>query len=352
MQSSITSPVTSFQKVQISPEPLYQLLFGRSMSQILLTACDLDLFEELSGGPRTLEELCEALALPPHSADMLLNTCVALRLLRKEGDRYSNTPLAQDYLLKGSSFYMGGLFDHFKAHVFPAWDKLNEAIQQDGPQVKGKSNVDMFKVTQALDRDTELFISAMHNLSVSDGIILAEGFDFSPYHQVVDIGGGSGALSLAVAERFLNLKATIFDRPQVCALTERYIQAAGLQGRVKAQGGDAFTDSLPQGMDVALLSLFIHAFGLERSTPILKKCFEALPPGGCVLIYEPMLEPSRTGPLTTLLSSLNMLLVTPSGGDVTAQDYMKWLEDLGFVDVFYKPLPSVRHLVGGYKPRT
>ncbi|OGR88948.1 MAG: hypothetical protein A2992_06910 [Elusimicrobia bacterium RIFCSPLOWO2_01_FULL_59_12] len=322
------------------------------MTQLLYAAWDLGLFQLLSKAPLTLAEICERLALPRHSTDMLLNTCVALGLLKKEDGSYANTPLSENYLVAENTFYLGGLLEHFRRHVFPAWDSFKEAIQQDRPQIVGDAGKsDIFEATRRPDVDTELFIAAMHNLSVSDGLILAEGFDFSPFTRLLDIGGGSGALSLAVAERHPRIQAVVFDRPQVCSIAERYIQAAGLGSRVSTRPGDAFSDALPERADVVVLSLFIHAFGLKRSTPILEKCLCALPPGGCVLIYEPMLYPGRTGPLTTLLSSLNMLLVTPSGGDVTAQDYMQWLEKLGFESVFYKALPSIRHLVGGFKPK-
>jgi SAM-dependent methyltransferase len=351
MTSIATTPL---QKVTLSPEPLYRLMFGQPVTQILLTAWDLKLFDSLADTPLSLEIICTQHQLPTHSAEMLLNTCVALGLLQKTELGYQNSLLSQEYLVSHRPFYLGGLLEHFRAHVYPAWTRLKEAVLEDGPQMtleSGGAKTDIFQATQQLDKNTEMFISAMHNLSVSDGLVLAENFDFFPYRRLLDVGGGSGALSLAVASRFPALKAVVLDRPQVCALADSYIDAADLSGRVSTYPGDIFKDPIPEDVDVILLSLFIHAFGLERSTPILKKCFDALPPGGCLLIYEPMLDPNRVGPMMTLLSSLNMLVVTPSGGDVTARDYQNWLAKAGFEFLFYKPTPSIRHLVGGYKPR-
>ena len=341
------------QKVSLNPEPLYRLLFGRCLTEALFTAHELKIFQLLSDGALTLGDFCARLHLPEHSAAMLLNLCVALGLLKKDDDRFANAPLAQDYLVEGRPFYLGGLMSHFRAHVFPAWDRLKQAIERDGPQIRGRAGVDagdIFQLTDTLDEDTRLFISAMHNLSISDGIVLAEQFDFSPYKQLVDIGGGSGALSLAVAGRYPSLQAIVMDRRSVCGIADRYIEEAGASAQVRTHAGNAFTDALPEGTDVFLLSLFIHAFGLEKARPIMEKCFQSLPSGGCVLIYEPMLDPARTGPLMTLWSSLNMLVVTPSGGDVTADDYRGWLQDIGFERVSYLPCPSIRHLVIGYKP--
>ena len=343
----------ALEKVSISPEPLYRLLFGRPMTHLLYAAHDLGVFRALSERPQSLPELCDLLHLPSHSAEMLLNTCVALGLLKKQGAHYENTALSQQYLVDGAPLYLGGLLEHFRHQVFPAWDRLKEAIQEDGPQMQAegvRQTIDVFQATQRLDKDTELFIAAMHNLSVSDGVLLSEAFDFSRFSRLLDVGGGSGALSLAVASRFPGLEATVLDRPQVCAIADRYIQEAGLSSRVKTFPSDAFTGVWPEGVDIILLSLFVHAFGLKRSAPVLKRCFESLPPGGCVLIYEPVLAPNRTEPLTTLLSSLNMLVCTPSGGDVTAEDYRLWLQDQGFESVFYRPVPTIRHLIGAFKP--
>ncbi len=351
--SSVTAKNPTLEKIPVSPEPLYRLLFGRPITQILLTAYDLKVFGTLAQEPATLPELSRRLHLPEHSLDMLLHTSVALGLLRKEGERFHNSALAEQYLIEGKPYYLGGLIEHFRHQVFGAWEHLKEAILEDGPQmgkVMGKEKIDIFQMTEGADQQTELFISAMHNLSVSDGLLLAEHFDFSRFSHVLDVGGGSGALCLAIASRFPALRATVMDRPQVCQVAARYIEEAGLGERVNAYPGDAFQDPYPKEIDVVLFSLFLHAFGLKRSAPLLQKAFNALPSGGCVLIFEPVLQADRTGPLSTLLSSLNMLVVTPSGGDVTADEYCRWLSDQGFKDIFYEPVPAIRHLIGGFKP--
>jgi 3-hydroxy-5-methyl-1-naphthoate 3-O-methyltransferase len=352
MSAATTTAAPAWPTAPCSPEPIYRLLFGRPITHIVLTALDLGVFDLLSNSSQSLDDACGHIAAPRHSGEMLLNSCVAIGLLEKKEGLYSNTTLTQTYLVAGRLFFLGGLIAHFRSLVYPAWDHLKQAILEDGPQISRitADKNDIFQATDKPSHETELFIAAMHNLSVSDGLLLANAFDFSTSRRLLDIGGGSGALCLALASRFPALETAIFDRPQVCAMAKRYISEAHMETQVQTLAGDAFKDALPEGFDVILMSLFIHAFGLERCTPLLHKCFATLPPGGCVLIYEPVLQPDGTGPMTTLLSSLNMLVVTPSGGDVTAADYQRWLEREGFQNVFYKPVPGLRHLIGGYKP--
>lgn len=352
MSITAAAPVTA---VPVSAEPIYRLLFGRPLTQFLYSALELGLFEKLSKGSLDEKTLQAELSLARRPYTMLLGMAVAVGLLTKEGDQYANTAIAKHYLVQGSPFYLGGLLDHFKHQVFPAWDSLTTAIREDGPQIrsttKNGTSTDIFQVTESLDDQTRWFIEAMHGLSVSDGLVLANAFDFSNVKRMVDVGGGSGALSLAVASCYPNLEAIVWDRPAVCQVAQEHIDQHGLEKRVKTLAGDAFADPIPESVDLILMSLFIHAFGLERATPLVKKAFEALPPGGTFLIYEPVLHPDGTGPMTALFSSLNMLVATPSGEDITAQAYQEWLKQIGFIDVFYKPLPAVRHVIGGFKPK-
>src|SRR5437016_5777911 len=125
-----TKMASPLEKIPTSPEPLYRLLFGRPMTQILYTAKDLGFFEALSKAPQTLEQLCEPLSLPTHSTEMLLNSCVAIGLLKKEEGVYRNTVLSESYLVPKKPFYLGGLLEHFRHHVYPAWDHLREAVQE------------------------------------------------------------------------------------------------------------------------------------------------------------------------------------------------------------------------------
>lgn len=337
---------------RVSPEVALRLLSGRFLTQVLLTTKDLQLFSRLAEGPLNAAELRADLHLPEDRLRMFLDANVALGLMTKKEDVYQLAPVAESYLVPGKAGYLGGLIEHFQTNVYPAWENLTLAIKESKPQVAGENgSTDIFSKSQESEEQARIYMEAAHSLGFADGAALADGFDFSSYHQLLDIGGGSGALSLAITKRYSGLEAVVFELPKICVMTERYIAKAGVACRVRTIAGDAFEDTLPGHPDIILISHFIHAFGRKHCEGLLRKCYDALSPGGCLLLVDPLLNADHTGPITTLLTNLTLLTIAPAAEAATALDYRHWLSRGGFQDVFDKPLASIRHLVGGYKPR-
>src|SRR5712692_4689030 len=82
--------------------PLWDIAFGIQGYPAVLVAHDLKLFPLLAERPRTLPEVCDALKIARRSAEAILTVCTSLGLVQLQGDRYSLTPLAEDYLLDSS----------------------------------------------------------------------------------------------------------------------------------------------------------------------------------------------------------------------------------------------------------
>jgi hypothetical protein len=79
-----------------------------------------------------------------------------------------------------------------------------------------------------------------------------------------------------------------------------------------------------------LLSMIMHDWSEENNRMILRKCYDALPSGGAVVISELLVNDEKTGPPPAALMSLNMLIETRGGRNYTAAEYEGWLSDTGF----------------------
>jgi len=78
--------------------------------------------------------------------------------------------------------------------------------------------------------------------------------------------------------------------------------------------------------------MIMHDWAEDRCRAILRKCWDALPSGGQIIIAELLVNDARTGPPAAALMSLNMLIET-EGRNYTPAEYGAWLGDLGFQDV-------------------
>ena len=122
MSEPTSASVSALQRVSISPIPLMQLSTGFWAFKTLAVAHELDLFTRLSGGAGlTPSELTHALGIQERPAEMLLTGCAALGLLDKRGERYHNTPLAEEFLVQGKPYYFGGLVRMFDQRLYAGW---------------------------------------------------------------------------------------------------------------------------------------------------------------------------------------------------------------------------------------
>ncbi|MGH7480368.1 MAG: methyltransferase, partial [Candidatus Methylomirabilales bacterium] len=309
---------------ELTAIPLMQIISGFWASKTLAAAVELDLFTQLSGGGADVRELSQLLHIHPRPAEMLLSGCASLGLLDKRGERYYNSPLSEEFLVRGKAYYFGGVITLLDRRLYLPWNRLPEAIKTNRAQTWG-DQPGIFEAMSANPEAQRIFTEGMHSFSVQSGEAVAAAFDFLPYAHLLDVGGGSGAYCIEAARRYPHLRATVFDLPTALEIAREKIAEAGFADRITTHPGDFFAEALPKGADVVLLSMILHDWTPEKNRVILTRCFDALPSGGAVIVSELMMNDEKTGPASAALMSLNMLIET-EGRNYTWAEYTQWLK--------------------------
>ncbi|MBI2843512.1 MAG: methyltransferase domain-containing protein [Armatimonadetes bacterium] len=300
---------------------IWEMARGFQSSRILLTAVELGVFPALGSGPRTSEEVAAMLRTDPRATDRLMNALVALELLVKEGNLFGNSPEAQEVLVPGGPDYMGGALMH-TVNMWDSWSTLTEAVRR-GTSVlvrEGEARADWVVP----------FIAAMHYHSSRGADDIVGLIDLDGVERVLDVGGGSGVYSIAFCRAKPALRAVVFDLPDVVGLTEKYVQQAGMSGRITTASGDFHADEFGGGFDLVFLSAIIHMNSPEENIRLFKKCRRALREGGRIVVQDFIVEESRVSPPHGAIFALNMLVATPSGDTYTEAEVTAWLQAAGF----------------------
>lgn len=123
------------------------------------------------------------------------------------------------------------------------------------------------------DEEMKAFIGSMHIGARQLSIKISDAYDLRPFRRLLDIGGGSGAYTIAFLQKNPQLQAIIFDLEGVIPIAEEKVREEKLQNRVSFIVGDYNEDELPGGCDIALLSAVIHQNSLRsfNLAPILGK---------------------------------------------------------------------------------
>ncbi|MCG6954786.1 MAG: methyltransferase domain-containing protein [Gemmatimonadetes bacterium] len=321
----------------VLPEDLHQSINGFRDSRAILTAVELDLFTVLGGGGDA-PGVAERLGADPRATEALLNALVAIGLLEKSQGTFTNGPVAARYFVEGAEHDSRAAIMH-TVHLWPRWSTLTECVRE-GTSVKRARP----------DEWTEAFIAAMHKNAAFRAPMVVRAVDMDAVRRVLDLGGGSGAYSIAFAQAGEDVAAEVFDLASVLPITQRHIDEAGLTGRVTTRVGDLHDDDYGTGYDLVFLSAICHMNSPAENRAMLAKAFRALEPSGRVVIQDFILGPDKTGPKTGALFALNMLVGTRGGSSYSESEYAAWLEEAGFRDVRRVPLPGPTDLVIAQRP--
>ncbi|HYY57288.1 MAG TPA: methyltransferase [Pyrinomonadaceae bacterium] len=324
----------------VTPDNIMQLGLGFWGSKTLLSAVGLGLFTELARGPMPAETIGERLNLHPRSVRDFLDALVSLGMLNRDaGGLYSNTPEADVFLDRAKPSYIGGMLEMANARLYPFWGSLTEALRTGRPQNEAKSGGNFFEALYADPERLEEFLSAMTGLSLGAARAIARKFPWSDYKTFIDIGGAQGGLPVQVALAHPHLAGGIFDLPAVGPVFEKYVARHDLKDRLRFYPGNFFNDPLPRA-DVLVMGHILHDWNMEEKMMLLKKAYDALAPGGALIVYEALIDDERRKNTFGLLMSLNMLIETPGGFDYTGADCSRWMREAGFGET------RVEHLVG------
>lgn len=322
------------------PDDFMQKVRGFQMSRAILTAIELDLFTAI-GQKASAGEVAVRIGADPRATEMLLNSLVALDLLEKSADSYFNSALSTRYLMEGSRDDSRASLMH-TVHLWDRWSTLTECIRK-GTSITHK------EMTDREEDWTEAFIAAMHKYASARAPQVVKAVGTEGVRRVLDVGGGSGAYSIAFARANRQLRSDVFDLPNVNPLAEKYIANAGLSDQVDTKIGDFRRDEFGSGYDLVFISAICHMNSPEENISLLKKSYGSLSAGGRVVIQDFILTPDKTSPPTAALFSLNMLVGTRAGSSYSEPEYLQWLEEAGFSDPKLIRLPGPTALIVGHR---
>jgi predicted O-methyltransferase YrrM len=291
-------------------------------ARILMTAAELDVFSLLADEPKTAAQVCEELSSDRRGTETLLNALVALGLLVKQAGAFRTRPGFEGALSSSSSESALPMMLHM-AQLWNSWGQLTEIV------LKGKQNLSI----EAMERDLDgikAFIGAMHAIGRGTAPGVVARLDLSGHQNLIDIGGGSGVYTSAVLQAAPGMRATLFDRALVTEIARQKLTEEGLIDRVTLVSGDFYTDALPGGHDLALLSAIIHQNSLEQNVALYRKVFDALVPGGTVVIRDHVMSDDHTEPASGAFFAINMLVNTPGGSTYSFEEIGQGLEAAGF----------------------
>ncbi|GAA2346259.1 methyltransferase [Streptomyces violaceusniger] len=360
--------MTTLPRNDLSPHKIIALATAFWSSKVLLSALELGVFRALAERPRTGEELRADLSIEGRGTADLFDSLVSLELLdRSDSGVYRNAPHADAYLnpLRPEGDISGYLA--FLNPGFAEWSRLTEDVLSGdrldftdalsssggvngggGAPVAADTQSDGFGAAFPTPDQIAGFVRAITGYSPAAYKALATRFDWTPVGAVVDVGSSEGALLAHLLGAHPHLHGIGFDLPAVRDRFTGYLDDSGVADRARFVAGDLLTDPLPSG-DVLVLGPVLRDGNPDIERLLIRKAYDALGPGGSLLIHGSLFDGDRHVTATGPPAGLDDSSGAADGLGRTGAECRERMAEAGFRNITSHHLDGPEHMVVGVK---
>jgi hypothetical protein len=327
---------------------------GHTASQLLWAGVQLGVFDTLSATPNlTRDQIAEKIGLQSQPARILMTGLAALKLVQKDGDLFRNSASSEKLLTHASPDNMIDVLGWQIHIVYPSAVDMIDSLKQFKNvglrHFKGEAD----NIYHRLPHNPfieKVFHDAMMSLSNSANAELAKLPIFDSIKHMVDAGGGAGQNAMALVKAHPQLNVTVFDGASACGIAKENVAKAGLAEHIDTWPGDFFVDAFPPNIDAVFFGHMMTIWSPERNTGLLRRAYDALPPGGRVLVFNMMGDDDEIGPMSAALGSPYFLTTATGQGMMYSwREHESFLAAAGFRQTERHVLPKDHGLLVGIK---
>lgn len=331
------------------PTQVYRYRDGLYAEDMLIAGLVwLDLFTWLARQPSDAAAIRQHFEITERPTDAMLTLFVAMQLLERKDGVYHVTPKAREHLCADSPWFLGPYYASLKER--PVCQDLLKVLRTGKPASWGseKDKKDWHKAMETEEFATQ-FTAAMDCRGVYLAQAAAKKLSLAGRRQLLDIAGGSGIYACSFCAHFPELRATVLEKPPVDKITAGAIQKRGFAQQVSVIAGDMLTSALPGGFDTHLFSNVLHDWDVPIVKQLVRKSFDALAPGGMLIVHDAHLNEDKSGPLHVAEYSV-MLMHSTEGRCYSVSEMRSYLGEVGFQSVQFTETAAARSVITAIKP--
>ncbi len=307
---------------------LRRLINGYQVTQAMHVLVVLGVPDQLESGPRSASELARAVGANESALYRVMRAAAALGVLAEGPNRTFELTALGDGQRSGAPESLAGWAAFVGRPYHQAvWARLIDGVRTGENPFRREFGTDIWTYRQQHPDEAVIFNRAMNSMTGTSVDAIASAHDFSRYGVVVDVGGGGGALLIAICQRHLSVRGILYDLPNVVVDSKRYIDEAGLSDRVELVGG-SFLEQVPRAGDAYVVKSVLHNWQDDSARRILANCHREMRTDSHLLVIERVLPGPNEGADVKLMD-LNMF-VGPNAYERSRDEWEQLLAAGGF----------------------
>ncbi|XP_071735630.1 acetylserotonin O-methyltransferase-like [Rutidosis leptorrhynchoides] len=334
-------------------EQVWKYIFGFTPLALLKCAIELRIPDILENRetPMTLAELVTELGCAqPSSLYRIMRFLIHFKIFQEKSIsetsvRYVQTPLSRLLTRNGKHSMVDLVLLESSQVMLAPWHKISGWVLGNSklPFEAAHNNIDLWGFCAANPEHSKLFDSGMAcDARVAVAAVIKDCPEvFEGLTTLVDVGGGDGTVLRSIVEAFMWIKGINYDLPHV-------VSVAPLITGVEHVGGDMF-DHVPKA-DAVYLMKVLHDWTDEQCINILRKCREAIPKDGKVIIVDAIVGRNEDHEFKEvgLLLDMVMLAHTSDGKERTLDEWAYVLHESGFIRYTIKHIRAYQSVIELY----
>ncbi len=323
-------------RLNILPTPLFDTPLSAGLAKVLVTACELGVFDALSKRSLTLQTLAQKLDCHPQGLQLLLQLLVSAGYLRYRDGKYSNTRMAQRWLTSTSPVSIAPYIIH-SPDIVAIWGHLPEVVRTNAQAMRMPYEEDAS--APEMQKLLARHYAGLASLATALGSEIINRVPVPPgATHLLDVGGSHAGYSALFCHKHPRLHATIMDIQPGIEAGQRTARFMKLENRMSFVCAnivqDDFTQLFSEPFDVALYFHIAHLLQPEINQAILAKVAQTLRPGGILVFLDQVTDQTHGSRLASLMVQFMALTMTTVGGTCYPFQTVKaWLEHTGMEQV-------------------
>jgi SAM-dependent methyltransferase len=324
--STVTTQPTDAERAAGST--LLRMIWGIHTSRAVYAVAELGIADLLADGPVSSADLARATGTHEPSLYRVLRLLAALGVLDEHAGHSFSATIVGERLRTAAPAGMRSwaTFLEVLGGVRP-FAHILQTLKTGRSGREIEFGVELFASIAEDPNAQAIFNAAMSERTAAYAPSVADRYDFADARRVVDVGGGDGTLLVEILRRNAHLTGVLLEIPAVAAHADAILDATDIADRCEVLAGDFF-ERIPEGADCYVLANVIHDWNDARAIGILRNCRHAMSGAGRALIVERLIPEDNSDPVPTLLSDINMLMLT-GGQERTNAEYGKLLKAAG-----------------------
>lgn len=305
------NPQSQRQKIYSAGRDAYaqmnDLIYGHAVSQTVRAFAELRIADHLAEGGLEAKDIATRECASPAHVTRLLRAGIALGLItHAAGDVFEGTDVLATLRQDHARSLRPLALSFTSAPLWTVWSQFVSSVRAGSSQAHHALGEDFFTYLGRHPEDAAAFSAAMTSATAVWSDNVADVIDTGAVQCAVDVGGATGSLLRRLQAANPGLQGVVFDRVEVLDHARTETEATGFADRTSFVAGDFFT-STPEG-DLYLLKFILHDWNDQHCVEILRRCREAMLPGGRVAVIDFLWDTAHPSQ-TVAMADMSMMLL-------------------------------------------